>query len=120
MALTSANIASLLLVKGESRSHELAVRMALGGSIGRVARVPLIEGIVLCFAGWSLGVPLAVVILKFLIYLAPIDIPRLAATRIDLQLGATASQAAQLLGNRANCPCGHLGERCGPHAANIR
>jgi len=40
---------------------------------------------VLCFAGWSLGVPLAVVILKFLIYLAPIDIPRLAATRIDLQ-----------------------------------
>jgi len=85
MALTCANIASLLLVKGESSSHELAVRMALGGSIGRVARVPLIEGIVLCFAGWSLGVPLAVVILKFLIYLAPIDIPRLAATRIDLQ-----------------------------------
>ena len=39
MALTCANIASLLLVKGESRSHELAVRMALGGSIGRVARV---------------------------------------------------------------------------------
>jgi predicted permease len=85
LVLTCANIASLLLAKGESSSHELALRMALGGSIGRVARVPLVEGIVLCFAGCLLGVPLAVVILKFLIYLAPIDIPRLAATRIDLQ-----------------------------------
>jgi len=84
LVLTCANIASLLLAKGESSSHELAVRVALGGSMGRVARVPLVEGVVLCFAGCLLGVPLAVVILKFLIYTAPIDVPRLAATRIDL------------------------------------
>jgi putative ABC transport system permease protein len=85
LVLTCTNIASLLLAKGELSSHELAVRMALGGTIGRVARIPLVEGIMLCFAGCLLGVPLAVVILKLLIYLAPIDIPRLAATRIDLQ-----------------------------------
>jgi len=65
LVLTCANIASLLLAKGESSSHELAVRVALGGSMGRVARVPLVEGVVLCFAGCLLGVPLAVVILKF-------------------------------------------------------
>jgi putative ABC transport system permease protein len=84
LLLTCANITSLLLAKGESRTHELAVRMALGGSIGRVAQIPLVEGIVLCFGGCLLGLPLAIVILKLLIRLAPINVPRLADTRIDL------------------------------------
>src|SRR5580700_11768588 len=60
LLLTCANITSLLLAKGEFRSHELAVRMALGGSVGRVARIPLVEGIALCFGGCLLGLPLAV------------------------------------------------------------
>jgi putative ABC transport system permease protein len=85
LLLTCANITSLLLAKGESRTHELAVRMALGGSIGRVAQIPLVEGIVLCFGGCLLGLPLAIVILKLLIRLAPINVPRLADTRIDLR-----------------------------------
>ncbi len=85
LLLTCANITSLLLAKGESRTHELAVRMALGGSIGRVAQIPLVEGIVLCFGGCLLGLPLAIVILKLLIRLAPMNVPRLADTRIDLR-----------------------------------
>jgi putative ABC transport system permease protein len=85
LLLTCANITSLLLAKGESRTHELAIRMALGGSIGRVAQIPLVEGVVLCFGGCLLGSPLAIVILKLLIRLAPINVPRLADTRIDLQ-----------------------------------
>jgi putative ABC transport system permease protein len=84
LLLTCANITSLLLAKGEFQSHELAVRMALGGSVGRVARIPLVEGIALCFSGCLLGLPLAVVILKLLIRLAPVNVPRLAGTRIDL------------------------------------
>jgi putative ABC transport system permease protein len=84
LLLTCANITSLLLAKGESRTHELAVRMALGGSIGRVAQIPLVEGVVLCFGGCLLGLPVSSVILKLLIRLAPINVPRLADTRIDL------------------------------------
>ncbi len=84
LMLTCANIASLLLAQGAFRSHELAVRMALGGSAGRVARIPLIEGIVLCCGGCLLGAPLAIVVLKLLIYLAPVNVPRLADTRINL------------------------------------
>jgi putative ABC transport system permease protein len=84
LLLTCANITSLLLAKGEFRSHELAVRMALGGSVGRVARIPLVEGIALCCGGCFLGLPLAVIVLKFLIHLAPVNVPRLADTRIDL------------------------------------
>jgi len=98
LLLTCANIASLLLARGESRANELAVRMALGGSAGRVARIPMIEGIVLCFCGCLLGVPLAIASLKFLIHLAPIAVPRLAAARIDWQAMAFAAVLALVTG----------------------
>ncbi len=84
LLLTCANITSLLLAKGESRTHELAVRMALGGSLGRVGRIPLLEGIVFCSGGCLLGLPLAVILLKVLVHLAPVNVPRLAGARIDL------------------------------------
>jgi putative ABC transport system permease protein len=85
LLLTCANVASLLLAKGQSSAHELAVRMALGGSVSRVARIPLLHGVVLSLCGCLLGVPLSVVILRFLIQLAPIDVPRLADAHIDSQ-----------------------------------
>ena len=83
LLLTYANVASLLLAKGQSNAHELAVRMALGGSASRVARIPLLQGLALSICGCLLGVPLSIVILRFLIQLAPIDVPRLADAHID-------------------------------------
>jgi putative ABC transport system permease protein len=81
--LTCANIASLLLARGESRAGELAVRMALGGGYWQVARLPLLQGVVVCVAGCLLGVPLAFGVLKLLLRLSPIDVPRLANSSID-------------------------------------
>jgi putative ABC transport system permease protein len=81
--LTCANIASLLLARGEARAGELAVRMALGGGRWQVARTPLLEGVVVCAAGCVLGVPVAMGVLKLLLRLSPIDVPRLADASID-------------------------------------
>ena len=81
--LTCANIASLLLARGESRASELAVRMALGGGYWQVARLPLLQGVVVCMAGCVLGVPLSMGVLKLLLRLSPIDVPRLADSSID-------------------------------------
>jgi putative ABC transport system permease protein len=81
--LTCANIASLLLARGESRASELAVRMALGGSYWQVARLPLMQGVVVCIFGCVLGVPLSIGLLKLLVRLSPIDVPRLAGSSID-------------------------------------
>jgi len=83
LLLVCANISSLLLARLESRFNELAVRMALGGSAWQVARIPFFEGVVLCFCGCLLAVPLAVIMLHVLIQLAPVNVPRLADTRID-------------------------------------
>ncbi len=83
LLLACANVAGLLLARGAARSGELAIRMALGGSVWQVARIPLIEGFLLCCCGCGLGVPVAAGSLKLLLHLAPINVPRLANTSID-------------------------------------
>ena len=83
--LTCANIASLLLARGESKSAELAIRMALGGTALRIARLPLLQSILLCGCGGLLGIPLAIASVHVLLRLAPVDVPRLANTSIDWQ-----------------------------------
>lgn len=83
LLLTCANIASLLLARGELHAGELGVRIALGASTWRVVRLPLFQGIVLCFFGCLVGVPLAMASVRVLVHLAPIDVPRLANAGID-------------------------------------
>src|SRR3984957_1291044 len=81
--LTCANIASLLLARGESKSAELAIRMALGGTASRIARLPILQSMLLCGCGGLLGIPLAIASVHVLLRLAPVDVPRLANTSID-------------------------------------
>lgn len=83
LLLACANVAGLLLARGGARGGELAIRMALGGSGWQVARIPLLEGILLCCCGCVVGVPAAAASLKLLLRLAPIDVPRLANASID-------------------------------------
>ena len=59
LAIGCANVASLLLVRATARGPELAVRVALGASPGRVARLVMMEAAVLAVAGGLAGVALA-------------------------------------------------------------
>ncbi len=60
LVLASANIAALLLAHGVERSGELAVRSALGATVGQIVRRGLTESVLLAAACATLGFGVAV------------------------------------------------------------
>ena len=83
LLIACANVAGLLLVRGETRRRELAVRVALGAGTKRLARLLITESTVLAAFGAATGITLAAVTVRLLRANAPAGLPRLAETSID-------------------------------------
>src|SRR5262249_18375820 len=81
--IVSLNIANLLLARASGRQQEMAVRLSLGASRGRVVRQLLTESMLLSLIGGTMGVATAVGTLRFLVRFVPSSIPRLNEVGID-------------------------------------
>jgi macrolide transport system ATP-binding/permease protein len=71
LLIATVNVASLLLVRSESRRKEISVRTALGASLSRLAGQFVTEGLVLVAAGSALGVASAIWAMQLLTALIP-------------------------------------------------
>ena len=87
LLIACANVANLLIARGFMRQRELAVRLSLGASRGRLVRQMLVESLLLAFVGGLVGLALAVVLTRGLIALVPAEgNPLLISARPDLRI----------------------------------
>ena len=75
LVLVCANVANLLFGRGESRRKEMAVRMALGASRGRIIQQLLVESLVLASLGCGLGLMIAFWTRNLLLSFIPQTLP---------------------------------------------
>jgi predicted permease len=87
LLIACANVANLLIARGFMRQRELAVRLSLGASRGRLVQQLLVESLALSFAGGLAGLGLAIVLTRVLLSMVPSEgQPLLINAQPDLRI----------------------------------
>ena len=83
LLIACANVVNLILERTVLRNRELAVRLSLGATTGRLLRQLLTESLLLAFAGAALGLALAAWGLDAFVRLLPLSLPSFAAIHLE-------------------------------------
>ncbi len=100
LVIACANVANLLLARGERRRGEIGVRLALGASRRRVVRQLAVESLLLAAVSAGLGFLLARWLTPLVLRMAPDALPRTESVALDgtaLAFTAAAAVATALL-----------------------
>ena len=93
-----ANCSILMLARGRTRLHELAIRSAVGASRWRIVRQLLIEAVVISSTGAVLGVAASYWLARLPLLLSPDSFPAESVIRINLPILAFSVALALLCG----------------------
>jgi predicted permease len=90
LVVTCSSVALLLLTRGSNRAGEVAIRMSLGASRGRIARQLVTEALCLALAGAGVGMLAAHVLVDFLVRGLDDVLPPLVTPQVDSEALAVA------------------------------
>ncbi len=83
LLIACSNVASLLLVRGDARLREMALRTAVGAGPSRLVRQLFTESLLLAMGGAVIGLAVAFAGLRTLMALDPTSLPPLAPVALD-------------------------------------
>ena len=86
LLIAVSNVANLMLARATARQREIAIRLSIGASKGRLVRQFMTECLMLSLAGGALGILLAFAGVYALRRLGPRDWPRLNEIGIDIRV----------------------------------
>jgi predicted permease len=98
LVIGCANCSILLLARGRTRQHELAIRSAIGASRWRIVRQLLVEAIVISCSGAVFGVASSYWLAKLPLVLSPDSFPAESFIRINVPILAFSVALALLCG----------------------
>ena len=92
LLIACANVANLILSRGRAREREIAVRLAIGASRGRLVRQLMAENLLIAFTGGALGLLIAQLGIQVISKLPTAgDIPGQTAVQLDAAGGCFVS-----------------------------
>jgi putative ABC transport system permease protein len=97
LLIATANVSGLLIARATARHQEMAVRVALGATPGRLVGQLLTESVLLAVAGGACGIMLAMWLIEPLVALSPFPLGHVQVDTNVLVFGFAVSTAAGLL-----------------------
>jgi predicted permease len=97
LLIACANVANLLLARAASRSHDVAIRLAIGAARGRIIRELLTESVLLSLIGGAAGLAIGALGVRALLAINPGNLPRIGEDGSGVGLNWTVLGFALLL-----------------------
>jgi predicted permease len=97
LLLLCANVASLAIARGVARAREIAIRLALGASGGRVTRQLIAESVLSAIVTMAIAIVLTAWWVDAALSIAPANIPRLHEVALNLRVASFAVVLALLV-----------------------